>query len=627
MNRLKKRYLLLGIATLAVLAEVSSTRGVGSTSASAVESLSGNTALEHVRFLSSDELGGRGNGSEGLARARDYIASQFAKFGLEPAGEEGTYFQPFSVTVGGDLGPENSLEVGTEGNLESLRLHQDFEPMTFSGSGSLEQVPLVFVGYGITAPEKGYDDYAGVDVRGKAVLLFRHVPREGRPDGPFEERRGHATFVSKVVNAKGHGAAAVLIVTDPVHHRGEPDELVAFGQELGADDLAVPAIHVKRFVVQQLFEKAGKDLSTVQSEIDDGLAPSSFELAEVRVSLDLDVERSQKQVQNVLGYLAPEGASGNEEILLIGAHYDHLGITGGRRSRARGNEAEIHNGADDNASGTAGVLELARVFSEERASLKRGILFATFAGEELGLLGSRHYTREPSFPLERTVAMINLDMIGRLREGKLFIGGVGSSTVFQSKIEELADRPDSEDGQDLELDFSFSGYGSSDHASFVRVGIPSLFFFTGLHRDYHRPSDDWDKINAAGEEQVLRLAYQMADYIQALPERPPFVRESQHASSAGQGSGNGYGTYFGSVPDFGHQGDGVRFDDIQEGSPAHKAGIQAGDILVYFNGRKIDTLQDFTDALRRQEPGDEVPVVVIRDGKNVETRVELAERP
>ena len=619
MKKLKKRYLLLGIATLAILAEVSSTRGVGSTSVpSKAESVSGSSVLEHIRYLSSDELGGRGNGSEGLGQARDYIASQFAKFGLTPAGDDGTYFQPFSVTVGGDLGPKNTLELGTGETTEKLRFHEDFEPMTFSGSGELESAPIVFVGYGITAPEHDYDDYAGVDVRGKVVLLFRHVPREGQHDGPFDERRGHATFVTKVVNAKSHGASAVVLLTDPVNHQGEPDELVAFGQDLGADDLAIPAIHVKRFVIQQLFQKSGKDLSAVQENIDDNLEPASFEIEGTRVSLTLDIQRSQSEVQNVLGYLAPQGASGEEEILIIGAHYDHLGTDGGRHSRARDGEGEIHNGADDNASGTAGVLELARVWSEEKGRLKRGILFATFAGEELGLLGSRHYTREPSFPLERTVAMINLDMIGRLREGKLLIGGVGSSTVFQHKLEELVE------GQDLALDFSFSGYSASDHASFVRVGIPSLFFFTNLHADYHRPSDDWDRINADGEEQVLRLAYQMVDYIQSLPERPPFVREAQ-APRGGRGSG--YGAYFGSVPDFGHQGDGVRFDDIQEGSPAHKAGLQAGDVLVYFNGREIDTLQDFTDALRRHEPGDEVPVVVMRDGKIVETRVELARRP
>ena len=612
---LKKRHLLLGVASLALIATVSSTRG----ERSAVAAVSGNSALEHIRFLASDELGGRGNGSEGLERAAHYIASQFEKLGLSPAGDNGTYFQAFFVTAGGTLGPDNTLKLAAGETEESLRLHQDFEPMTFSGAGEVAGAPIVFVGYGITAPEHGYDDYAGVDVGGKAVLLLRHIPREGRNDGPFDPQRGHATFVAKVVNAKGHGATAVLVITDPLNHRTDPDELVEFGQDLGADDLAIPALHIKQTVAQELFQKAGKDLLAVQEDIDEDLRPASFELQGSTVSLTVDVERKRGEVRNVLGYLAPESASGDEEILLIGAHYDHLGVGVNRHSQAPEGEDGIHNGADDNASGTAGVMELARVLSQEREGLKRGILFATFAGEELGLLGSRHYTAHPTYPLERTVAMLNLDMIGRLREGKLFIGGVGSSPVFQPKLEELVA------GQDLLLDFSFSGYGSSDHASFVMAGVPSLFFFTGLHRDYHRPSDDWQEINVAGEEQVLRLAYQMADYLQSLPEPPQFVREERPRGE--QGGAGGYGAYFGSVPDFGYQGKGVRFDDIREGSPAHQAGLKAGDILVYFNGREIDSLHDFTDALQRHKPGDNVPVIVIRDGASLEVRVELAQRP
>jgi hypothetical protein len=255
----------------------------------------------------------------------------------------------------------------------------------------------------------------------------------------------------------------------------------------------------------------------------------------------------------------------------------------------------------------------------EQEDLNRGVLFAAFAGEELGLLGSRYYTRHPTFPLERTVAMLNLDMIGRLRKGKLFVGGVGTSPVFQPKLEELGAE------EDLALSFSFSGYGSSDHTSFTMAGVPSLFFFTGLHRDYHKPSDDWEHINASGAERVLRLAYRMADYVQALPERPAFVKPTQPQRH--QGRGGGYGAYFGSVPDFGHEGKGVRFDDVREGGPAHKAGLKAGDVLVYFDGRAIDNLHDFTDALRRHKPGDDVPVVVMRDGKSAEFRVQLAERP
>ena len=631
-RRVQRRQVFFGIALLGLVVAVVSARS----ERSSVGLVSGNAALEHIRFLSSDALGGRGNGSEGLDEAADYIAARFEELGLRPAGDDAGYFQPFEVSLGSSLGPNNFLRFEDSSGEMDLRLHRDFEPMTFSGAGDVEATPVVFVGYGITAPEHEYDDYAGVDVEGKAALVMRHTPRENG-DGPFDPSRGHATFVSKVVNAKAHGAAAVLIVTDPVHHPGDPKGLVKFGKDLGADDLVIPVVHLKQAVVERLLPEGVAKLSVLQENIDKNLEPASFELTDVQVRLRTDLERERRFVKNVLGYLPagassssaspsnpsgpsdPSGPSGNDELLVIGAHYDHLGRDGKHSAAPGKGENRIHNGADDNASGTAGVLELARVLAGERGDLNRGVLFAAFAGEELGLLGSRYYTRHPTFPLERTVAMLNLDMIGRLREGKLFVGGVGTSPIFQSKLEELAV------DEDLALTFSFSGYGSSDHTSFTMEGVPSLFFFTGLHRDYHKPSDDWEQINASGAERVLKLAYQMADYVQALPDRPAFVKPAQPQRH--QGGGGGYGAYFGSVPDFGHDGKGVRFYDIRDGGPANKAGLKAGDVLVYFNGRAIDSLHDFTDALRRHKPGDDVPVVVMRDGNSVEFRVRLAERP
>ncbi len=611
-----KRHLPLGMAALAL---VLTALGSGESKRPAVELLSGSSALEHIRFLSSDELGGRGNGSEGLEEAAQYIASQFERLGLEPAGEDGSFFQAFTVTLAGTLGPDNSMRLEGAGLKKELELHKDFEPMTFSATGNVEGAELVFVGYGITAPEHGYDDYAELDVSGKVVLVLRHVPREERHDGPFDVQRGHATFTAKVVNAKRHGAAAVVIVTDPNTHDGDPDELVRFGTDLRADKLDIPTVHVKRSVAEKLFQTAGKDLSKVQEKIDENLSPISFELPEIEVDLSVDIHRKKGEVRNVLGYLSPENAWGDEELLVIGAHYDHLGRSQ-RHSTARNASGRIHNGADDNASGTAGVLELARVLSGEKERLQRGVLFATFAGEEMGLLGSRYYTRNPTFPLERTVAMLNLDMIGRLRGGKLYIGGVGSSPVFRPKLEELGE------AEELTFNFSFSGYGASDHTSFTLEGVPALFFFTGLHRDYHKPSDDWERIDAAGEQQVLRVVYQTADFIQSLPERPQFVRATRAEHRTG-GGGGGYGAYFGSVPDFGYDGKGVRFDDIRDGSPADEAGLKAGDILVYFDGIAIDNLYDFTDGLRRHKPGDDVPVIVKRDGKSMEFRVKLSKRP
>jgi Zn-dependent M28 family amino/carboxypeptidase len=288
-------------------------------------------------------------------------------------------------------------------------------------------------------------------------------------------------------------------------------------------------------LAEKLFAVAGRDLEEVQQSIDDNLRPFSFELTS-RAHLRVDLTRARAEVQNVLGYLPPSDVSGEEELIVIGGHYDHVGL-GRRHSRSTPeNKGQIHNGADDNASGIAGVIELARVFST-RTDLERGILFAAFAGEELGLLGSSHYTRNPTLPLDKTVAMINMDMIGRLRKDKLFIGGVGTSPVFRVKLDELGK------AENLDISYSFSGYGSSDHTSFTLKEVPSLFFFTGLHGDYHKPSDDWQEINAAGAERVLRVAYQIADYVQGLGERPAFTRPAMKESKT-RGGGGGRGAWF-----------------------------------------------------------------------------------
>jgi Zn-dependent M28 family amino/carboxypeptidase len=313
-----------------------------------------------------------------------------------------------------------------------------------------------------------------------------------------------------------------MLINDPLNHQDEPDRLLRYGDDLGTESVELPAIHIKRDVAAKLFEKAGTDLLQVQKDIDEGLEPVSFELTDSNVRMSLEVSRTSVTVRNVLGYLPPaepNEPTSNDELLIIGAHYDHVGF-GERNSKAvvKG-EGQIHNGADDNASGTAGVIELARVFAT-RNDLNRGILFLAFAAEELGLLGSSYYTQNPTIPLEKTVAMLNLDMIGRLRDDKLYIGGVGSSPVFRTKLEEIGE------AAGVSFIYNFSGYGSSDHTSFNRIEIPALFFFTGLHGDYHRPSDDWQEINTVGGERVLRIAYQMADYLQSLPERPTFSRSA-----------------------------------------------------------------------------------------------------
>ncbi len=577
--------------------------------------------LEDVRYLASNKMKGRASGSPELEKAAAYIARQFREFGLQPVDGK-SYYQAFQVTTNARLGGENRFAFEESGKTGTLKFQEDFIPFNFSAAGDLAG-SVVFAGYGITAPEYNYDDYAGLDVKGKIVLLLRHEPQEFDEKSVFSGKvyTQHAQFSSKASNAKMHGALGVILINDRPSHPGESDDLEPFAAAVGPADAGIPFVQIKAAAAETWFADAGKNLDDLVAAIDRDLKPRSFAFPDsLRVRAHLDIERLVKTVHNVAGYLP--GAT--DEYIVIGAHYDHLGM-GEQFSMAPSQAGKaIHPGADDNASGTAGVIELARWFSRQPKQ-KRGILFLTFAGEELGLLGSSFYVNHPDFPLKQAVAMINMDMIGRIREGKVYIGGVGTGTHMREFVQQAASK------YHLNIDYSdTTGYGSSDHTSFTAKQIPVLFFFSGLHGDYHKPSDTWDKIDAPDAAQLLSLVADVSDELRESAERPMFVRvqEPVHGGAiAGSSSaGSGYGPWFGSVPDFGQTANGVKFADIQPGSPAEKAGFKAGDVLVEFDGKPIHNLYDFTYALRAKKPGDEVLVRVLRGSSPVEAKVVLTKR-
>ncbi|HWW51560.1 MAG TPA: M28 family peptidase, partial [Verrucomicrobiae bacterium] len=303
--------------------------------------------------------------------------------------------------------------------------------------------------------------------------------------------------------------------------------------------------------------------------------------------------------------------------VILGAHYDHLG-RGNYDSLAPSQIGQIHPGADDNASGTAGVLELARLLSPMKGQLQRGILFASFAGEELGLLGSAHWVQEPTLPLDKAAAMLNMDMIGRIKDDKVYIGGVGTGSTLKAAVEQA------QTGANFKIEYSPGGYSASDHTSFVSKKIPVLFFFSGLHSDYHKPSDTWDKIDPRAAARLLNVVGSTGLQLASAPERPAFITVVEDKPLGG--SGGGYGPYFGSIPDFGQTANGVKFSDVKPGSPAAKAGLKAGDILTQFGDKPIGNLYDFTDALRRSKVGDIVEVTVMRDGQPIKASVKLEQR-
>jgi peptidase M28-like protein/PDZ domain-containing protein/PA domain-containing protein len=576
--------------------------------------------LNHIKYLASPEMRGRASGSPELEKAANYIAAQFRSIGLKPV--EGTsYRQAFSVTTNAKLGQANRFEVTDNGKTTELKTGEDFLPFNFSSRGRIAG-PVVFAGYGITAPEYNYDDYAGLDVKGKLVLVLRHEPQEFDEKSVFAGKvyTEHAQFFSKAVNAKMHGAAGVILINDQFNHHGESDQLEKFGRTAGPTDAGIPFVQIRADVAGGWIRDAGKNLDDIGAAIDKDLQPRSFALPEsIQVRENVDVERVTKTVHNVAGYWPGE----TDEYVIIGAHFDHLGL-GEQFSMAPSLAGTtVHPGADDNASGTAGVIELARWFVSQPKQ-KRGILFLAFAGEELGLLGSSYYVNHPDLPLGKAAAMINLDMIGRVRNGKVYVGGVGTGSNLRATLDPILAR------SPMHLDYSdVAGYGSSDHTSFTTKQVPVLFFFSGLHGDYHKPSDTWDKIDAPDAVKLLELIAEVGSKLCTEDERPQFVRvkETQpHAGAVAGSSRSGYGPDFGSIPDFAEISNGVRFADIREGSPAAEAGLKAGDILVEFDAKPIGNLYDFTYALRSKKPGDRVTVKVLRGTETVTASVLLRER-
>ncbi len=578
-----------------------------------VSGLSAGRYLNDVTFLASDALKGRGDGSPELDQAADYIASEFGRLGLKPAGEANSYFQNFEITTGATFGRKNELEIADH----NLKIDEDFVPIKFSDTAEFEG-PLVFAGYGITAPEYKYDDYAGIDVNGKIVVVFRYEPQENEPSSVFNGTglTPHASFIYKAINARMHGAKGIIFVTPPVTHAEE--DVGPATRQVEAADMGIPAVNAKRAFIADALKASGEDLADLQKKIDADLMPQSFDLPAVRARIETDVVRERKTVKNVIGALEGSDPNLKNEWIVVGAHYDHLGL-GERDSLAPSQIGQIHHGADDNASGTAGVMELARLAASAKPQWKRSVLFMTFAGEEIGLLGSAYFANHPTVPITAIDGMLNLDMIGRLSNNRLFVGGTGTSPSFKAMLDEFNGTVG------LNVESTESGYGASDHTSFNTKKIPVLFFFSGLHSDYHKPSDTSDKINAPGAVKVLSLVYMAMDRLASEPQRLSYV-EVRQPTQPGRGSGGGYGPYFGSIPDFRDDLKGVQFADIVANSPAEKAGLKAGDLMTSFDGKEILNLNDYAYALRLKKPGDIVPVIVKRNGEDLKVDVTLEAR-
>jgi len=568
--------------------------------------------LNDIKSLASPDMEGRGAGTKGLTRAQRLIEKRYKELGLAPAGSNG-YTQPFTVVTGARLKSDNRFAIEAAGSTSDLKINQDFVPFSFSASSQIA-APVVFAGYGVTAEEFHYDDYAGVDVKDKIVVVLRYEP------SGFAEKSGnhgltqHSQLITKAINARNHGAKGIVVLNGKLGD-GEEDLLTRFGSVSGPENVGLVMVQVKNRVADSWFQTAGKTLKDVQEQINSGSKPASFAFPDtLQLALHIDIETTRATVNNVLAWLPGQ----TDDYVIIGAHYDHLG-RGNFDSLAPSQIGQIHPGADDNASGTAGVLELARLLAPQRGQLKRSILFMDFAGEELGLLGSAEWVKNPTRPLAKAVAMLNMDMIGRIKDDKVYIGGVGTGSTLKAILDQ------GQKETPFKIEYSAGGYSASDHTSFVAKKIPVLFFFSGLHSDYHKPSDTWDKINAPSAARLLDLVENVAVQLANANELPTFQVVSEDKPTTA-GGGGGYGPYFGSIPDFGQTENGVKFSDVKPNSPAAKAGLKAGDILIQFGDKPIKNLYDFTDALRRSKVGDVVEVKVLRDGQTVTVSVKLEQR-
>lgn len=564
---------------------------------------------EHVFFLASDELEGRYSGSVGCSLAANYIKNNFILNGLIPLFND-SYIQEFQFISGMELTDNNSLQITSVKSDKSLTIREDYIPAPFSDNIEIKS-EIVFAGYGISAPKLNYDDYEGIDVSGKMVIVMRYNPEYDNPHSQFDE---FSSFRYKATTARDKGATGIIFVNGH-YPKDEEDKLIELKYDMGGPVKDIAAIHIKRDFVNELFKSQNLDFSEYQKKITESKKPGSFSFNDINIKLNTGIKEKRETTWNVAGYVEGNDPELKNEFLVIGAHFDHLGW-GQTGSLYRGNEPQIHNGADDNASGTAGVIEIAEKFVSQKDRLKRSVMFVTFSGEELGLLGSSHFVNNTPVPVSNMTTMINMDMIGRLNENnELIVYGTGTSPGWKELL-------NNHNTYDFNLAFHDEGFGPSDHSSFYAKEIPVLFFFTGTHTDYHRPSDDADKINYEGKEKILNYVYDIAYSINTSEDRPQYVSVPRKDS----GTMSGWKVYVGTIPDYASDVEGFKISGVNEGSPAQKGGMKAGDIMISFDGKKITNIYDYVYALQEHVPGDVVEVIVKRNDEELKLEIELGAR-
>lgn len=563
-----------------------------------------------VTWLADDTREGRAVGSAGFDAAAEWVGARFAEAGLTPGGDDGTWFQGFQVTTGVALGDgPNRLSVGGA----DLPLREAFLPASFSSQGAFTG-KAAFVGYGIHAPDLGYDDWAGVDVTGRVVVMMRYEPRERDAKSPFagDKPSHHSELRLKVHLARERGAIAVLLV-DPPDGGAEP--ALALSGKGPESEAGLPCLQISRATADRLLGAGG--LAASRDGIDADLAPRS-RLLDGDVSGAVTLARTKSPTRNVVGYLPGRGALA-EEAVVVGAHLDHLGHGGAGSGSLRPDSADVHNGADDNASGVAGMLLAARRLAADTEGDRRAVWFVAFSAEEVGLRGSAWFVKHAPVPPEKLAAMINLDMVGNLQADTLSALGAETAEEWPAILAQASATTG------LTASGKGDGYGPSDQTSFYAAGVPVLHFFTGAHARYHTPDDDAPTVNAAGVARVAALVAETAGHV---AEGPRLTWRKPSGVATMSGDSRGRGASLGTVPDYAasEEGGGVLLSGVRAGSPAEKAGLTQGDRVIGLGGRAVDNLYDLTYALQAFAPGDEVELVWRRNGQELRAKVTLVAR-
>ncbi|HLE60469.1 MAG TPA: M20/M25/M40 family metallo-hydrolase [Thermoanaerobaculaceae bacterium] len=558
-----------------------------------------------VHFLASGALEGRFSGSEGAKVAAEFVADRFRQLGLKPTTENDSYFQHFSFIARVHPGPGNALVFELPGGTRTATVEEDFRPLSFSSSGSASG-EVVFAGYGIHASDLGYDDYAGLDVKGKVVLMLRFSPDGDDPASKFQP---HMALRRKASEARALGAVAVLVATGPVGAKETTPVKISF--DASFVDSGLPVLGLSTPLAEALLAGHGFTLAELQQRMNERKEPASRPLG-VTAKLTTDVVQERADALNVVALLPGSDPALSDEVVLVGAHYDHLGYGGEGTNTLAPDVRAVHPGADDNASGTAGMLEIARRMVAARPA--RTLVFVAFSGEEEGLLGSSHFVQHPLLPKEKIVAMLNLDMVGRPKAGPaLTIGGYGTAAQWPGLVEKL------NANHHLKLSTNKGGFGASDHSSFYAADIPVLFLFTGAHEDYHKPSDTADRLNYPGMAEVVGFAADLTLRVAGLPQRPTF----QKVADEGTGERRSFKVRTGVIPEFGYEGPGLKLSGVRGGSAADKAGLKAGDIVVRFGPREIRNIYDYMYALGDHKAGETVVLKVLRGKETLDLSVTL----